>query len=116
MSIYEFWEMLDTLINTSPIVIDRKKNTAHPKYPDMVYPLDYGYLKDTSSMDGEGIDIFLGSLQEKKVTAALCTVDILKRDSEIKILISCTEQEKQIALEFCNSNECMKAVLINNRE
>jgi inorganic pyrophosphatase len=45
----------------SEIVIDRPKGTVHPKYPEFAYQVDYGYLKDTSSMDGAGIDVWVGS-------------------------------------------------------
>ena len=89
----EFWQAIDELVSQSEIVIDRPKGSAHPRYPDYIYPLDYGYLKDTSAMDGSGIDVWVGS-GEKKVDALVCTVDLLKRDSEIKILIGCTAAEK----------------------
>ena len=56
-----FWQALDTLVAQSKIIIDRPKGSAHPRYADFVYPLDYGYLKNTAAMDGEGIDIWLGS-------------------------------------------------------
>lgn len=62
----EFWKALDKLVVRSEIVIDRPKGTAHPKYPDFIYKVDYGYLKDTSSMDGAGIDVWVGS-DEKKI-------------------------------------------------
>lgn len=52
-------------------------------------------MKDTSSMDGAGIDVWVGS-GEKQVDAIMCTVDLIKKDSEIKILIGCTEEEKAI--------------------
>jgi len=48
----EFRNALDRLVNQSEIVIDRPKGTAYPKYPDFIYEADYGYLKDTASMDG----------------------------------------------------------------
>ena len=79
-----FWETLDSLVNNSEIVIDRPKGTAHPKYPDFIYKVDYGYLKNTSSMDGVGIDVWVGSGNER-IDAIMCTVDLMKRDSEIKI-------------------------------
>lgn len=41
-------------------------------------------------MDGAGIDVWVGS-DEKKVDAIMCIVDLMKKDSEIKILIGCTE-------------------------
>ena len=107
----DFWRALDSLVDNSEIVIDRPKGTAHPKYPDFIYKVDYGYLKNTSSMDGAGIDVWIGS-GEKKIDAIMCIVDLMKRDSEIKILIGCTEEEKQIVHQTHNETEYMKGILI----
>lgn len=62
-------------------------------------------------MDGSGIDVWVGSA-EKKVNAVICTVDLMKRDSEIKILIGCTEEELKIIYETHNESENMKGILI----
>ena len=107
----DFWKALDELVNDSEIIIDRPKGTAHPKYPDFIYKVDYGYLKDTSSMDGGGIDVWVGS-GEKKTDAVMCIVDLLKKDSEIKILIGCTEEEKKIVYETHNETPFMKGIII----
>ena len=107
----EFWNALDGLVNNSEIIIDRPKGTSHPKYPDFIYRVDYGYLKDTTSMDGAGIDVWVGS-DEKNVDAIMCIVDLKKKDSEIKILIGCTEEEKEIVYETHNETPFMKGVLI----
>lgn len=107
----DFWRALDSLVDNSEIVIDRPKGTAQPKYPDFIYKVDYGYLKNTSSMDGAGIDVWIGS-GEKKIDAIMCIVDLMKRDSEIKILIGCTEEEKQIVYQTHNETEYMKGILI----
>lgn len=107
----EFWNALDELVENSEIVIDRPKGTAHPKFPDFIYEVDYGYLKDTASMDGGGIDVWVGT-DEKKTDAIMVIVDLMKRDSEIKILIGCTEEEKQIIYQIHNETEYMKGILI----
>jgi inorganic pyrophosphatase len=88
-----FWSRLDDLIESSEIIIDRPKGTAHPKYPDLIFPLDYGYLKSTSAMDGNPIDVWRGSAGHLKMTAIACTVDVKKRDTEIKLIIGCTGKE-----------------------
>ena len=103
-----FWLAIDKLVSESKIVIDRPKGSCHPKYPNCVYPVDYGYLENTSSMDGGGIDVWKGT-DGDKIDAIICMVDLLKRDSEIKILIGCNEEEKQLALP---NNEYMKEILI----
>ena len=107
----DFWNALDELVSNSKIVIDRPQGTPHPKYPNFIYKVDYGYLQNTSSMDGAGIDVWVGTA-EKKVDAIICTVDLMKKDSEIKILIGCTEEEKAIVYETHNETEFMKGVLI----
>ena len=107
----EFWDVLDDLVANSEIIIDRPKGTAHPKYPNFIYRVDYGYLKGTSSMDGDGIDVWIGSA-DKKIDAIMCIVDLMKKDSEIKILIGCTEEEKAIVYETHNETQFMKGILI----
>ena len=106
-----FWQALDRLVAESAIVIDRPKGSAHPRFPDFIYRVDYGYLKDTTSMDGAGIDVWVGS-GEKTVDAIMWIVDLMKRDSEIKILIGCTEEEKAIIYETHNETEFMKGILV----
>lgn len=107
----EFWKALDELAANSEIIIDRPKGTAHPKYPNFIYKVDYGYLKGTASMDGGGIDVYVGT-GGKKIGAIMCIVDLMKRDSEIKILIGCTEEEKRIIYQTHNETEYMKGILI----
>ena len=111
----KFWSALDELVASSEIVIDRPKGTAHPKFPDFIYQIDYGYLKNTSSMDGSGIDVWVGSGDEK-IDAVMCIVDLLKRDSEIKILIGCTEKEKVLIYKTHNETQFMKGILIRRTE
>lgn len=108
----EFWNALDSLVQLSEIIIDRPRGTVHPKYPDLLYEVDYGYLKDTSSMDGGGIDVWHGTDKEQKIDAVMCTVDLTKKDSEIKILIGCTEEEKVKIYHTHNDSVNMKGILI----
>ena len=107
-----FWSALDELVSSSTVVIDRPKGTAHPRYPSFVYKVDYGYLEGTSSMDGGGVDVWKGSEPDERLDAIMCTVDLTKRDSEIKLLIGCNEKEKQIVYETHNGTERMKGILI----
>ena len=94
------------------VTVDRPMGSVHPKHRDIFYPISYGYLQDTASMDGDGIDLWLGSAEEKRLDAVILTVDLLKRDSEIKLLIGCTEKEKETILHFHNDSPYMKGMLI----
>ena len=95
-----FWQEITQLAKTNPIVIDRPKHSTHPRYPEIIYPLDYGYLENTTAADGDGIDVWLGSQAIKILTGILCTFDTLKRDMEIKILLGCTREDLQVIQKF----------------
>ncbi len=108
-----FWNAWDRLVAESQVVIDRPKYSAHPRYPHCIYPVDYGYLAGTASMDGSGIDLWRGTAPRQTVDALICTVDLVKRDSEVKLLLGCTAEEQQIILAFHNDSEYMKGILIS---
>ncbi len=108
----EFWQAIDTLASSSKIVIDRPKGSTHPRFSHIRYEVDYGYIENTTSMDGSGIDVWRGSLPSNNVDAIICTVDLMKKDSEIKLLIGCTDQEMNIVYKFHNNTEFMKGILI----
>lgn len=90
-----FWTVLEALVAGCQVVIDRPVGTAHPRYPAHIYPLDYGYLADTMTADGAGIDVWVGSLGTRQVVGVVCTVDTGKRDTEIKLLLGCTRAEAE---------------------
>jgi inorganic pyrophosphatase len=93
-----FWALLDELVVSSEIVIDRPGGSAHPRVPSVIYPFDYGYLANTVGGDGDGIDLWRGSLPDACVTAVIATVSVPQRDAELKLLLGCTPEEMQLAL------------------
>jgi inorganic pyrophosphatase len=106
-----FWVYLDKLVASSQVIIDRPRNSPHPRYPEIIYPLDYGYLEGTSAVDGNGIDVWLGEVGTLELTSVLLTVDLHKYDAEVKLLLGCTEAEIHTILNFHNTNS-MRALLV----
>lgn len=100
----KFWNALDKLVSQFPVVVDRPKGTGHPKFAEITYPFDYGYLEGTMSGDKEGIDVWLGSLDRKVVTGIVITVDLFKNDTEQKILMGCSNEEMALIESFHNVN------------
>ena len=111
----QFWQALDKLVEACEIVLDRPKGTRHPRYPNIVYPLDYGYLAGSTSGDGDGIDVWVGSLPDRRIVGVEATVDMEKRDAEIKVLIGLTDDEMATVSEFHNEWP-MSAVIIKRTE
>lgn len=106
-----FWEALETLVASHNIVIERPRGSAHPRYPERIYTLDYGYLDGTTASNGGCIDVWVGSMKERHIGAAMVTVDLDKGDSEIKILLGCTSDENQTIFSFHNKGK-QSAILI----
>jgi inorganic pyrophosphatase len=112
-----FWEALQELADAHPVKIDRRRGSQHPRYPDFIYPLDYGFLEGTISQDGGGVDVWLGTDQEPAAGYRLCltglllTVDQEKQDVEAKLLLNCTHEEMETAFQASNSH-LMKGILL----
>jgi inorganic pyrophosphatase len=106
-----FWQRLDELVASCELKIDRPKGSSHPRYSDFIYPMDYGYLEGTQSGDGGGIDVWVGSLSQRRVTGIVCTIDLQKQDSEMKILLGCAPQESREILAIHNDGS-QSAILI----
>ena len=115
MSKETFWDLLDKLVEKSKIVIEIKKDIT-PKNNEVIFPTDYGYLDGTSSNDGEAIDVFIGTDSINKLDAILCTIDLMKRDSEIKLLIGCTEEEKIGIVHFYENYPQIRGLLIKRND
>ncbi len=107
----KFWAAADELVATSEVVIDRPKGSRHPQLAEVIYPVAYGYLRGTTASDGEGIDIWVGSLEPKGITGVVCTFDVRKRDAEVKLLLGCTSEEEHDILTFLNKG-LMAAILV----
>ncbi len=39
--------------------VDRPLGSAHPEHPDMIYPVNYGYVENLIAGDGEGQDVYI---------------------------------------------------------
>ena len=106
-----FWDFLDELVASCNVVIDRPKGSQHPRWADLIYPLDYGYLEGTKAPDGSGIDVWVGSIVSREAQAVLIAVDLHKRDAEFDILLGCTPEEQQTILEFSKQGSMRVQIL-----
>ena len=65
-------------------------------------------------MDGGGIDAWKGTGGDY-VDAIIVTLDLGKKDSEIKILVGCSEDEKRLVI-AAHNGEYQKGILIRRSE
>ncbi|MBM4724657.1 inorganic pyrophosphatase [Rhodococcus hoagii] len=88
-----FFAALDRLVGGASLRIDRPCGSAHPRFPEVIYPVDYGYLEGTSGGDNEGVDVFRGTASGAGIVGIVLTADLTKRDVEVKILLDCSTDE-----------------------
>ena len=98
------WAAWEALIEKNGYTIDRPYRTVHPSYPEIVYPINYGYINHTVGSDGEEVDLFIGTATNKLV-AAMVTADFRKGDKEWKLLYNCTPEEIYLVNGFINYDQ-----------
>ncbi|MEW6724574.1 MAG: HD domain-containing protein [Bacillota bacterium] len=100
------WEYWDRVLAARGWVIDRPKGQPHPRWPELIYPLDYGYIPGVMGGDGAEQDLFVGSTG-RELVGAMMTVNFIKGDQEVKLLVGMTDAELRTAYEFMNSDTRM---------
>ncbi|MDR3125245.1 MAG: hypothetical protein LBU10_05205 [Endomicrobium sp.] len=107
----DFFKTLEQWVEQNGITIDRPKDTPHPRFPNLIYLIDYGYINGTKSQDGSGIDLVKGDDESLKIVGIICSLDPVKKDSEVKVLLNCTEENIKTAMMMFN-NHTMKGILL----
>ena len=70
--------------------VDRPLGTAHPDYPDMIYPINYGYVGGIFAADGEEQDVYIFGTDEpiETFTGKVIAVYHRTNDTEDKWIVS----------------------------
>lgn len=71
------------------VKVDRKLGSKHPKY-NYVYPINYGYVPDTISGDGEELDCYIIGVFDPVLEFEGRCIAIIKRinDNDDKLIIA----------------------------
>lgn len=97
------WELWEQVIQAQGITIERPRGSEHPVFPDILYPINYGFVNRTTSADGHEQDIFVGTASNGLV-AAIFSVDVRRGDRECKLIYNCTPEEIYLVNGFINFN------------
>lgn len=109
------WTAWADWIDAHGVTIDRPAQSAHPDYPSIVYPLDYGYVNDTVATDDEPVDVFMGTA-DVGLVGLLLTTDHRQHDREAKLLFDCSPTEVYTVHGFVNYDRTLlEGVLVLRR-
>lgn len=83
------------------VVVDRPIGAHHPKYGDMIYPVNYGYVPNVYAGDGEEQDVYILGVDKplKTFRGRVIAIILRNNDSEDKLVVcpdGVTLTERQI--------------------
>ena len=77
------------------VTVDRPMHSHHPDYPDLVYPINYGYIEGVPAADGEDQDAYILGVDFplKSFTGRVKAVIHRRDDVEDKLVVAPDELE-----------------------
>lgn len=90
---------------TVNIKIDRPIGSLHPKHPSIIYPINYGYIPNVLSGDGEELDVYLLGVNEPITDYRAKIIGIVHRYNDIEDKLIAAPERMKFTL-----NEMEKAV------
>lgn len=66
------------------VTIDRPMGTYHPEYPDMYYPINYGYIKGIIASDEENQDAYILGVEYPLDEFSGTIIAIIQREDDIE--------------------------------
>lgn len=72
------------------VTVDRPLGSTHPEYPDIVYPVNYGYVKNITGGDGEPQDAYVLGIDHavSEITGLVIAVIHRENDNEDKWVVA----------------------------
>ena len=66
------------------VTVDRELGSRHPEYPDLLYPVNYGYIRGIQAPDGEEQDAYLLGVYQpvKEFTGEV--IAIIHREDDVE--------------------------------
>ena len=66
------------------VTIDRPAGSSHPKYLEIIYPINYGYINGIIAPDGEEQDVYVLGINEPLTTFRGRVIAIIRRKNDVE--------------------------------
>lgn len=66
------------------VLVDRPLGSAHPAYPDMIYPVNYGFIPGIMAPDGEDQDAYVLGVDRPVKRFAGPVIAVIRRLDDVE--------------------------------
>lgn len=66
------------------VTVDRPLGSSHPDYPDMIYPVNYGYVAGVMAPDGEEQDAYILGIDTPVKTFTGKIIAVVHRSDDVE--------------------------------
>jgi inorganic pyrophosphatase len=94
---------------TVTVTVDRPIGTVHPKHPDIIYPINYGYIAGKIAQDGEDLDAYILGVDKPMDTFTGRVIAIIHRENDV-------EDKLVVAPDGCEYNQAEVAAAVHFQE
>lgn len=70
--------------NTVTVTVDRPLGSYHPQYPDLYYPVNYGYIEGIMAPDGEEQDAYILGVDQPVERFTGRIIAIVRRNDDVE--------------------------------
>jgi len=103
---------------TVSVTIDRPKGSRHPIHEDIIYPVNYGFLENTLSGDGEALDAYVLGIDHPVSSFTGRVIAIVRRhdDAEDKLVVApenCAFHQGEIARQIHFQEKFFKTSILS---
>ena len=76
--------LTDVIGKRVTVIIDRPLGSYHPEYPDMYYPVNYGYVANVMAQDGEPQDVYVLGVDVPVEVFEGVIIAVVHRDDDVE--------------------------------
>ena len=69
---------------TVTVTVDRPKDSRHPKHPDIIYPVNYGYISGIPAADGDDQDAYILGVDEPVASFTGKVIAVIHRRDDVE--------------------------------
>ena len=66
------------------VTVDRPLGSFHPEYPDMYYPVNYGYVKGIIAPDGDEQDVYILGVDKPVDSFTGRVIAVIRRSDDVE--------------------------------